>query len=76
MTLYLDTENNIIIKGTNTKASKFLKRNHEEINNIEKILDNFTISFGQLYINLEFLGYTEILTATKWIKDYYEGDIE
>jgi hypothetical protein len=71
MNIYIDKKNNVLIKGTNTKDSKFLKKNYKDLDNINLIFGNFTLSYGDLYLNLDYFNCSKIITATQWYKEFY-----
>jgi hypothetical protein len=69
MVFYIDEENKLIVKGTKTKASKYLTRNYEELGLI-KILNCNHSGFGKFELDLSIFGYTEEITATSYFKRF------
>lgn len=69
MIIYLDQENQLIVKGTKTKASKYLSSHYEGLGLI-KILNCNHSGFGKFELDLSSFGYTEEITATAYFKRF------
>ena len=75
MTLYYDQINNLIVEGTNTKASKLLKKEIDNIDGLFLLIDNYTNNFKSVFYNFEILGIdSDKITANKWCKDHLNED--
>ena len=69
MIFYIDETNQIIIKGTTTKASKHLRTAFSDLG-LVKILECNHSGFGTFGLDLSIFGYTEQITATAYYKEY------
>jgi hypothetical protein len=68
MELFYDKENNVLIKSTSTKGSKYLKKHYEELN-LYKIMDNFTVSFNSITFDFSVFGVERIISASAYCKE-------
>ena len=69
MTVYIDNINKLIIMGSSTKASKYLKKNYEALG-LFLIFDNFSPTFGKVALDLSLFDLTEEVTATKYVSNF------
>ena len=68
MNIFIDTERELVIVSTNTKASKWINRNWESIG-VKKVIENVRSGYGKVVIDFSVFGYNEQVTATKYLKD-------
>lgn len=68
MNIFIDTERKLVIVSTNTKASKWLNKNWESIG-VKKVIENVRSGYGKFIIDFSSFGYSESITATKYLKD-------
>lgn len=69
MVFYIDEENGLIVKGTKTKASKYLKSNYEGLG-LVKVLECNHSGFGKFELDLSMFGFSTEITATAYFKRF------
>ena len=67
MNTFISVEDKLIIICAKTKASKYISKNFENLG-LKKIFSNYVGSFGKPEIDLSIFGYTEEITASKYVK--------